>query len=324
MSYLNLPAYCLLYMLPNFNCVFTLHFHLAQILTERLDGLRVNWAQVRELTKSNRDQLEQWLADKMASEASANSSGADVRQGSSVDIHTPQSTSLPDIKSVQLVESKGPLLDGAEVNTAGVHGKQGFRSSVGNEPPVLRVNLNELEQWMSESKEKLEQFKVISTNTELKCLEQTINVSLLLSSDVREHVEIVCIDGNHLGSLVSGGMLSLNRLLDLTLFITSEYGENAIAYCSEAYITTGKYVLESWRNWNCWVLVKRVQPPLFSSFCCCLSHFARTETVTHQDAQKHSTHNIVSITHASTPESLHTHVHSARRVGPMRCGLAVR
>ncbi|CAL8105397.1 unnamed protein product [Calicophoron daubneyi] len=176
-----------------------------KILRNRLSALHSNWEQVRILTKSNRDHLESLLAEKIAAqevkameEGGGEEADATGRMTSSVTgktSRTPECTSLPDIAL-----SRASQLSSPEEAKAAASASRAPRGSTGNALTILRVNIDELEHWMSDAKKKLAEFSVIEAEKDLKFMENTINE---LSEGISERRYILAALDTH----VAVGML---------------------------------------------------------------------------------------------------------------------
>ncbi|OON24075.1 hypothetical protein X801_00005, partial [Opisthorchis viverrini] len=131
-----------------------------KLLADRLVSVQANWDEVKELTKSNREHLESLLSTKSAETPSTQGRLTNLdalEQTTSVN----KQLSLPEL-TVQPVSVIGV----AAVPT--------------NEPThlqKLRVDVDELERWMTEAKEKLAKFATVETQTELTAMENIIQAN---------------------------------------------------------------------------------------------------------------------------------------------------
>ncbi|KAF8569679.1 hypothetical protein P879_04720 [Paragonimus westermani] len=134
------------------------------ILTNRLDALRQHWDQVRELTKCNRDQLKERLTEKDDQESQSNQL-TNLDSSTQFSSRRSRSSSLPTSEAQPVVENEACLT----VSTPA--------------PTTVRVDIAELEIWMTDAKTKLAQYAVVETQSDLNSLQETCK---LLTSEIAD------------------------------------------------------------------------------------------------------------------------------------------
>ncbi|KAF6771599.1 hypothetical protein AHF37_11082, partial [Paragonimus kellicotti] len=141
------------------------------ILTNRLDTLRRHWDQVRELTKCNRDQLKERLTEKDDQDSQSNqltNLDSTTQSGS----RRSRSSSLPDVSMIQPTTEAQPTNENEACLTV-----------LTPAPTTVRVDIADLEIWMTDAKTKLAQYAVVETQSDLNSLQETCK---LLTSEIAD------------------------------------------------------------------------------------------------------------------------------------------
>ncbi|KAA3677895.1 uncharacterized protein DEA37_0009142, partial [Paragonimus westermani] len=141
------------------------------ILTNRLDALRQHWDQVRELTKCNRDQLKERLTEKDDQESQSNQL-TNLDSGTQFSSRRSRSSSLPDVNMIQPTSEAQLVVENEACLTVSTPA-----------PNTVRVDIAELEIWMTDAKTKLAQYAVVETQSDLNSLQETCK---LLTSEIAD------------------------------------------------------------------------------------------------------------------------------------------
>ncbi|KAF5402968.1 hypothetical protein PHET_03606 [Paragonimus heterotremus] len=121
------------------------------ILTNRLDALRQHWDQVRELTKCNRDQLKERLTEKDDQDSQSNQLTNLDSTTQSISRRS-RSSSLPDVSMIQPTSETQPTVENEACLIVSTPA-----------PSTVRVDIAELEIWMTDSKTKLAQYALLTS-----------------------------------------------------------------------------------------------------------------------------------------------------------------
>ncbi|TGZ69732.1 hypothetical protein CRM22_003571 [Opisthorchis felineus] len=148
-----------------------------KLLADRLVLLQANWDEVRELTKSNREHLETLLSSK-----SAETPGS---QGRLTNLDALEQTT-PVNKQLSLPE--------LTVQPVSVTGAAAVHTSEPTHLQKLRVDVDDLELWMTEAKEKLAKFATVETQAELTAME---NIIQTLNNEISERRYILAALDTH-------------------------------------------------------------------------------------------------------------------------------